>query len=203
MYWIPKRKALDIASDLFHPLYPQFKMLPSGRCFILPRAIKIVDQKSFVPSAVKLLNTKLIVRGPTPHPTPRWICTFVLCLRNCTLYFLLQAYWTVFDCIWLNLFIIHVDCGEASIDMEKLSGISEAFRNWCKSYSLERNHSCLSFIIQARYLHRDSFELKCFRIAQHHSDFSVGLNPRKEKHFKILLKSEVLVLWQPNSGGVC
>jgi len=51
-----KRKAKQCTSDEKHPLFKRFELLPSGRRYRLPLAKKSLYKKSFVPSAVLLLN---------------------------------------------------------------------------------------------------------------------------------------------------
>ena len=51
-----KRKASQCTSDLKHPLHPIFEMMPSRRRYRTPLAKKPLYKKSFVPSAVSLLN---------------------------------------------------------------------------------------------------------------------------------------------------
>ena len=52
-----KRKARHCTSDLKHPLNAMFELLPSGRRYRQPLAKKSLYKKSFVPSAVALLNS--------------------------------------------------------------------------------------------------------------------------------------------------
>ncbi len=52
-----KRKALSICTDPSHPLHEQFQMLPLGRRYRVPLARKNRFKHSFVPSAVKILNS--------------------------------------------------------------------------------------------------------------------------------------------------
>ena len=51
-----KRKALSILSDPGHPLHSNFRPLPSGRRLRMPLATKNLYKKSFIPSAISLLN---------------------------------------------------------------------------------------------------------------------------------------------------
>ena len=51
-----KRKARHCTSDLKHPLNAMFELLPSGRRYRQPLAKKSLFKKSFVPSAVAVLN---------------------------------------------------------------------------------------------------------------------------------------------------
>ena len=53
------RKALAITADASHPMYCQFEVLPSGRRYRLPLARKNVFKKSFLPTAVSVLNSEL------------------------------------------------------------------------------------------------------------------------------------------------
>ena len=50
------RKAKQCTSDKDHPLYTMFEMMPSGRRYRTPLAKKNLYKKSFVPSAVSLIN---------------------------------------------------------------------------------------------------------------------------------------------------
>ena len=52
-----KRKAKHCTSDPKHPLYSKFELLPSRRRFRQPLAKKCIYKKSFVPSAIALLNS--------------------------------------------------------------------------------------------------------------------------------------------------
>ena len=51
-----RRKSLSILNDKSHPLNNHFQYLPSGRRLLVPRAKKNVFKKSFIPSAVAILN---------------------------------------------------------------------------------------------------------------------------------------------------
>lgn len=50
------RKARKIICDSTHPLYPSFEILPSRRRFKVPLARKNLYKKSFIPSAISVLN---------------------------------------------------------------------------------------------------------------------------------------------------
>ena len=52
-----KRKASQCTSDSKHPLYNMFEKMPSGRRYRTPLAKKTLYKKSFVPSAVSLINS--------------------------------------------------------------------------------------------------------------------------------------------------
>ena len=52
-----KRKARQCTSDEKHPLYKMFERMPSGRRYRTPLAKKTLYKKSFVPSAVSLINS--------------------------------------------------------------------------------------------------------------------------------------------------
>ena len=52
-----KRKAKQCTSDENHPLYDIFERMPSGRRYRTPLARKTLYKKSFVPSAVALINS--------------------------------------------------------------------------------------------------------------------------------------------------
>ena len=54
-----ERKARQIFNDSTHPLNPSFQMLPSGRRIRVPLARKNIYKKSFIPSAVSVLNATL------------------------------------------------------------------------------------------------------------------------------------------------
>jgi len=51
------KKAESIMSDSSHPLYVEFKLLPSGSRFSQPPAKTNRFKFSFVPSAISLLNS--------------------------------------------------------------------------------------------------------------------------------------------------
>ena len=53
-----KRKARQILYDPTHPLNDVFQKLPSGRCLKVPLAKKNLFKKSFIPSAILILNAK-------------------------------------------------------------------------------------------------------------------------------------------------
>ena len=50
------RKANLITADHSHPLHHSFQLLPSGRRFNVPLARKNIYKKSFIPSAITILN---------------------------------------------------------------------------------------------------------------------------------------------------
>ena len=52
-----QRKAGKIVRDPSHPLFPSFELMPSGRRFRAPRWRKVLFKRSFVPSAVSILNS--------------------------------------------------------------------------------------------------------------------------------------------------
>ena len=52
-----KKKANTIVADQSHPLHACFEKLPSGRRFRVPRCKKNLYKKSFVPSAITVLNS--------------------------------------------------------------------------------------------------------------------------------------------------
>lgn len=54
---VVKKKANKIIKDPSHPLYSFFQLLPSGRRFRAPLARKQAFKKSFIPTAVSLLNS--------------------------------------------------------------------------------------------------------------------------------------------------
>lgn len=51
-----RRKASQIVQDSTHPLQHEFEKLPSGRRYRVPIATRNIIKKSFIPSAVTLLN---------------------------------------------------------------------------------------------------------------------------------------------------
>ena len=52
-----KRKAHSIVNDSEHPLHSHFQKLPSGRHYRVPFARKNIFKKSFLPTAVTILNS--------------------------------------------------------------------------------------------------------------------------------------------------
>ncbi len=54
------KKAIQIYSDTTHPLKPAFVLMPSGRRLRVPLAKKAGYKKSFVPSAVNILNQSML-----------------------------------------------------------------------------------------------------------------------------------------------
>ena len=56
-----KRKALSIVIDDTHPLHKEFVLLASGKRYNVPYAKNNCLQNSFVPNAVKVLNTQVHV----------------------------------------------------------------------------------------------------------------------------------------------
>ena len=54
-----KRKASQIFNDSVHPLNCELQKLPSGRRIKVPLARKNVFKKSFIPSAVAVLNASM------------------------------------------------------------------------------------------------------------------------------------------------
>lgn len=53
-----RRKAHHIVSDPVHPLFTEFRKLPSGRRYTAALATKNIYKKSFIPSAILLLNSQ-------------------------------------------------------------------------------------------------------------------------------------------------
>jgi hypothetical protein len=51
-----KRKAWKIVHDPTHPLHDAFQMLPSGRRFRVPLAKRNLYKRSFLPTAITVLN---------------------------------------------------------------------------------------------------------------------------------------------------
>ena len=54
-----RRKAKAIVSDTSHPLHLHFEKMPSGRRYRVPVIRNNLFKKSFVPSAITILNTDL------------------------------------------------------------------------------------------------------------------------------------------------
>ena len=52
-----RRKALAIVKDSTHPLNGQFELLPSGQRYRMSLAKRVVYKRSFVPTAVSILNS--------------------------------------------------------------------------------------------------------------------------------------------------
>lgn len=52
-----RKKARSILGDSSHPLFSQFEPLSSGRRYRVPLATKNVFKKSFIPSAINILNS--------------------------------------------------------------------------------------------------------------------------------------------------
>lgn len=55
-----KRTAIKIVRDPIHPLNPCFEILPSGKRYKVPLARKNLFKKSFLPSAITILNSSRI-----------------------------------------------------------------------------------------------------------------------------------------------
>ena len=53
-----ERKTAQILDDAKHPLFSQFQKLRSGRRIKMPIARKNVYKKSFIPSAISVLNSR-------------------------------------------------------------------------------------------------------------------------------------------------
>ena len=53
-----ERKTARILDDAKHPLFSQFQKLRSGRRYKVPIARKNVDKKSFISSAISVLNSR-------------------------------------------------------------------------------------------------------------------------------------------------
>ena len=53
-----ERKTARILDDAKHPLFSQFQKLRSGRRYKVPIARKNVYKKSFIPSAISVLNSR-------------------------------------------------------------------------------------------------------------------------------------------------
>jgi len=52
-----KKKAGSILADRSHPLFSQFEPMKSGRRYRTPLANKNMFKRSFIPNAVKILNS--------------------------------------------------------------------------------------------------------------------------------------------------
>ena len=52
-----RRKAVLIISDSSHPLHKSFETLPSGRRYRVPRCNRNLYKKSFIPSAITMMNS--------------------------------------------------------------------------------------------------------------------------------------------------
>jgi len=55
-----KRKARKIVNDPTHPLHDAFQMLPSGRRFRAPLAKRNLYKRSFLPTAITVLNARVV-----------------------------------------------------------------------------------------------------------------------------------------------
>jgi hypothetical protein len=55
-----KRKAKKIVHDPTHPLHDAFQMLPSGRRFRAPLAKRNLYKRSFLPTAITILNSRVL-----------------------------------------------------------------------------------------------------------------------------------------------
>ena len=53
-----KRKSVEILYDKTHPLNSEFEMLPSRRRLRMPLARKNIYKKSFIPTAISILNSE-------------------------------------------------------------------------------------------------------------------------------------------------
>ena len=53
-----RKKARSILADSSHPLFSQFEPLNSGRRYRVPLATKNIFKKSFIPSAISILNSR-------------------------------------------------------------------------------------------------------------------------------------------------
>ena len=54
-----RRKSSSILNDQSHPLNNEFQYLPSGRRLLVPRARRNLFKKSFIPSAIAVLNMNM------------------------------------------------------------------------------------------------------------------------------------------------
>ncbi len=52
-----KKKTRVILADGSHPLFSQFELLKSGRRYRVPLAKKNVFKKSFIPNAIRIINS--------------------------------------------------------------------------------------------------------------------------------------------------
>ena len=71
-----RRKGLSILRDPSHPLNDKLHYLPSGRRLLVPRARKNIFKKSFIPSAVAVLNMNLAHSYRKSRATPSSSRTF-------------------------------------------------------------------------------------------------------------------------------
>jgi hypothetical protein len=55
-----KRKARKIVNDPTHPLHDAFQFLPSGRRFCAPLAKRNLYKRSFLPTAITVLNSRVL-----------------------------------------------------------------------------------------------------------------------------------------------
>jgi len=53
-----ERKASAIVTDSSHPLHSSFNVLPSGRRYKVPLVKKATYKKTFIPTAIDILNRK-------------------------------------------------------------------------------------------------------------------------------------------------
>ena len=74
------RKAILITEDLSLPLHDSFQLLPSGRRFNGPLARKNTYKKSFIPSAIALLNSTTLTTQSAVTSTP--MSCFYVCVTN-------------------------------------------------------------------------------------------------------------------------
>ena len=54
-----RRKAVRTANDPTHPLCSEFRLLPSGRRYSVPKANRNIFKNSFIPNAIKTLNDNM------------------------------------------------------------------------------------------------------------------------------------------------
>ena len=57
------RKARAVSADPSHPLHAEFELLPSGRRYRTTRCSKVKFRNSFVPSAIRTLNSSSAARS--------------------------------------------------------------------------------------------------------------------------------------------
>ena len=51
-----RKKAVKIVNDPSHPLCSEFKLLPSGRRYQVPKANRNIFKNSFIPNAIRAMN---------------------------------------------------------------------------------------------------------------------------------------------------
>ena len=54
-----RKKAVKIVNDPSHPLCSEFKLLPSGRRYQVPKANRNIFKNSFIPNAIRAMNDNM------------------------------------------------------------------------------------------------------------------------------------------------